>query len=48
MAMWLYSVPTKGVATPEDSKTDALLMGLALAQAQSWLAKRPEVLPVRS
>lgn len=31
-------------ATPDKSKRDALLMGLALAQAQSWLAKRlPEI-----
>jgi formylglycine-generating enzyme required for sulfatase activity len=32
-------------ATPDKSKPDALLMGLALAQAQSWLAKRrlPEI-----
>ena len=27
-------------ATPDRSKNDALLMGFALAQAQSWLAKR--------
>ena len=33
-------------ATPEGSKNDALLMGAALAQAQSWLAKRREDLPV--
>jgi len=26
----------------ESSKSDALLMGIALAQAQTWLAKRPE------
>jgi hypothetical protein len=32
-------------ATPEPSKDDALLMGLALAQAQSWLAKRAEDVP---
>jgi formylglycine-generating enzyme required for sulfatase activity len=32
-------------ATPKDSKRDALLMGLALAQAQGWLAKRAEDLP---
>ncbi len=32
-------------ATPEATKADALLMGAALAQAQSWLAKRPEDLP---
>jgi formylglycine-generating enzyme required for sulfatase activity len=32
-------------ATPEQSKQDALLMGAALAQAQSWLAKRAEDLP---
>jgi hypothetical protein len=31
--------------TPEDSKTDALLMGAALTQSQSWLAKRREDLP---
>jgi formylglycine-generating enzyme required for sulfatase activity len=29
-------------AAPEHSQNDALLMGLALAQAQSWLAKRAE------
>jgi formylglycine-generating enzyme required for sulfatase activity len=29
-------------ATPDTSKPDALLMGAALAQAQSWLAKRAE------
>jgi hypothetical protein len=28
--------------TPDASKDDALLMGLGLAQAQSWLLKRPE------
>ena len=33
-------------ATPDSSKSDALLMGVALAQAQSWLAKRREDLPV--
>jgi formylglycine-generating enzyme required for sulfatase activity len=32
-------------AAPADSKNDALIMGLALAQAQSWLAKRTEDLP---
>jgi hypothetical protein len=32
-------------AAPDGSKTDALLMGLALVQAQSWLAKRLEDLP---
>jgi formylglycine-generating enzyme required for sulfatase activity len=31
--------------TPEDSKSDALLMGAALTQAQSWLAKRGQDLP---
>lgn len=31
--------------TPEHSRDDALLMGLALGQAQSWLAKRAEDLP---
>jgi TIR domain len=33
-------------ATPNGSKNDALLMGAALTQAQSWLAKRREDLPV--
>ena len=33
-------------ATPDGSKNDALLMGAALAQAQDWLAKRREDLPV--
>ncbi len=32
-------------ATPDRSKYGAVLMGLALAQARSWLAKRPEDLP---
>jgi formylglycine-generating enzyme required for sulfatase activity len=32
-------------ATPHGSKNDALLMGLPLAQAQSWLAKRAEDMP---
>jgi formylglycine-generating enzyme required for sulfatase activity len=32
-------------ATPDSSKNDALLMGLPLAQAQSWLAKRAEDIP---
>ena len=32
-------------ATPEASKQDALLMGAALTQAQSWLAKRADDLP---
>ena len=32
-------------ATPDASKHDALLMGVALTQAQSWLAKRAEDLP---
>ena len=32
--------------TSDSSKDDALLMGVALAQAQSWLAKRREYLPV--
>jgi formylglycine-generating enzyme required for sulfatase activity len=31
--------------TPDASKSDALLMGQALTQAQSWLAKRSEDLP---
>ena len=31
--------------SPENSHNDALLMGLALAQAQSWLARRAEDLP---
>jgi WD40 repeat protein len=30
---------------PEQSRSDALLMGLALAQAQNWMANRPEELP---
>jgi len=29
-------------ATPDSSKSEALLMGVALTQAQSWLAKRRE------
>jgi formylglycine-generating enzyme required for sulfatase activity len=32
-------------ATPENSKSDALLMGAALTQAQSWRAKRGDDLP---
>ena len=32
--------------TPDSSKDDALLMGVALAQAQNWLGKRREDLPV--
>ena len=32
-------------ATPDASKHDALLMGAALTQAQSWFAKRAEDLP---
>jgi formylglycine-generating enzyme required for sulfatase activity len=32
-------------ATPDSSKSDALLMGFALIQAQSWLAKRSGDLP---
>ena len=32
-------------ATPDASKADALLMGFALTQAQSWLAKRAEDIP---
>ena len=32
-------------ATPDGSKNDALLMGLALAQGQSWLATRAQDLP---
>jgi formylglycine-generating enzyme required for sulfatase activity len=32
-------------AAPDRSKNDALLMGLALAQAQSWLVKRAEDIP---
>ncbi|MCI0598445.1 MAG: TIR domain-containing protein, partial [Beijerinckiaceae bacterium] len=32
-------------ATPGDSKTEALLMGAALTQAQDWLVKRPGDLP---
>ena len=33
-------------ATPDGSKNDALLMGAALTQAQSWLASAAEDLPV--
>ena len=33
-------------ATPDSSKNDALLMGAALTQAQSWLASAGEDLPV--
>jgi formylglycine-generating enzyme required for sulfatase activity len=33
-------------ATPDGSKSDALLMGAALTQAQSWFEKRREDLPV--
>ena len=33
-------------STPEGSKNDALLMGAALTQAQSWLSKRREDSPV--
>ena len=32
-------------ATPDSLKDDALLMGVALAQAQSWLGKRPKDIP---
>src|SRR5262249_60093531 len=32
--------------TPDSSRDDALLMGVALAQAQNWLGKRREDLPV--
>ena len=32
--------------TPDSSKSDALLMGAALTQAESWLAKRRQDLPV--
>ena len=32
-------------ATPDNSKHDALLMGAALTQAQSWFAQRAEDLP---
>ena len=32
-------------ATPEHSRNDALLMGAALTQAQSWLAKRSDDFP---
>jgi formylglycine-generating enzyme required for sulfatase activity len=32
-------------ATPDRSKNDALLMGLALAQGRSWLIERPTDLP---
>ena len=33
-------------ATPDSSKSDALLMGAGLTQAQSWIEKRKEDLPV--
>ena len=33
-------------ATPDSSKNDALLMGAGLTQAQSWIEKRREDLPV--
>ncbi|HKA73847.1 MAG TPA: SUMF1/EgtB/PvdO family nonheme iron enzyme [Xanthobacteraceae bacterium] len=33
-------------ATPDSSKNDALLMGAALTQAETWLARRREDLPV--
>ena len=33
-------------ATPDSTKSDALLMGAGLTQAQSWLEKRREDLPV--
>src|SRR6266540_2014425 len=33
-------------ATPDSSKSDALLMGAGLTQAQSWIEKRREDLPV--
>jgi len=33
--------PTKWEKTPDPSRNDALLMGLALVHAQNWLAKRP-------
>jgi hypothetical protein len=32
-------------ATPDSSKSDALLLGVALAQAQSWFAKRHDDIP---
>jgi hypothetical protein len=35
----------KWEAAPESAKSDALLMGLALAQAQSWVVNRPQDLP---
>ena len=36
----------RGKGRSDSSKDDALLMGVALTQAQSWLAKRREDLPV--
>lgn len=33
-------------ATPDSTRNDAVLMGAALVQAQSWIAKRREDLPV--
>ena len=40
------SLPTVRARTPVNTKTGALLMGLALDKAQSWLAKRREDLSV--
>jgi formylglycine-generating enzyme required for sulfatase activity len=33
-------------AAPDQSKSDALLMGLSLRQAQGWLARRPNDIPI--
>jgi formylglycine-generating enzyme required for sulfatase activity len=41
----LESARRAWMAAPERSKRDALLMGLALAQAQSWLGKRADDIP---
>jgi formylglycine-generating enzyme required for sulfatase activity len=41
----LESARRAWMAAPERSKRDALLMGLALAQARNWLAKRGADLP---
>jgi formylglycine-generating enzyme required for sulfatase activity len=42
----LEAVRRSWQATAESARNDALLMGAALTQAQSWLAKRKEDLPV--
>ena len=47
---WRASVETayqEWKRAPERSRADALLMGLPLAQAENWIAKRAEDLPTR-